>query len=149
MMSRQTNRAGLSGATNLGLWALQILTAVAFLAAGYAKLSGQPMMVATFDKIGAGQWFRYVTGVVEVASAILLLTPRLAPVGALLLVGTMIGGVLAHLLKLGGSPLPAIVLGGFAGIILWGRRGTLRTWLGKPSTPAAPVPHTMPGCSSR
>ena len=65
MMSRQTDRDRVSVARNIGLWALQILTAVAFLAAGYAKLSGQPTMVATFDKIGAGPWFRYVTGVVE------------------------------------------------------------------------------------
>jgi putative oxidoreductase len=44
------------------------------------------MMVETFDKIGIGQWFRYVTGGIEVASAVLLLSPRLTPVGAALLV---------------------------------------------------------------
>ena len=61
------------------------MTAAAFLMAGFGSLSGYPMMVETFDKIGIGQWFRYVTGVIEVASAILLLIPRLAPVGAALL----------------------------------------------------------------
>ena len=51
-----------------------------FVMAGFGSLSGYPMMVETFDKIGIGQWFRYVTGAIEIASAILLLIPRLAPV---------------------------------------------------------------------
>ena len=47
-----------------------------------------------FDKIGVGQWFRYVTGGIEVASAILLLIPRLTPVGDAFLLATMTGAVL-------------------------------------------------------
>ena len=46
--------------------------------------------VSSFDKIGIGQWFRYVTGVIEIASAILLLIPRLTPVGAALFVCTSV-----------------------------------------------------------
>ena len=84
------------------------------------------MMVETFNKIGIGQWFRYVTGGIEVASAILLLIPRLTPVGAALLVCTMTGAVLSHLLLIGGSPVPALVLLCFAAIILWGRFKTLK-----------------------
>ena len=114
-----------SRAKNVALWALQILTAAAFLMAGFGALSGHPMMVETFDKIGIGQWFRYVTGAIEVASAILLLIPRLTPVGAALLVCTMVGAVLNHLV-FGGSPVPALVLLCFAAIILWGRFGTLK-----------------------
>jgi uncharacterized membrane protein YphA (DoxX/SURF4 family) len=113
---------------NIALWVLQVLTAAAYLMAGFAKLSGQPMMVETFDKIGIGQWFRYVTGGVEVASAILLLIPRLTPVGAAILVWTMCGAVLTHLLLIDGSPVPALVLGCFAAIIFWGRRGALEAW---------------------
>ena len=99
--------------------------------AGFAKLSGQPMMVETFDKIGIGQWFRYVTGGIEVASAISLLIPRLSPVGGAILVCTMCGAVLTHLLLIGGSPLPALVLGCFAAIIFWGRFGALKAWLAR------------------
>jgi putative oxidoreductase len=132
-----------SRAKNVALWALQILTAAAFLMAGFAKLSGQPMMVETFDKIGIGQWFRYVTGGIEVASAILLLIPRLTPVGAALLVCTMTGAVMSHLVLIGGSPVPALVLLCFAAIILWGRFGTLKVWIGK--LPAAAVPAPKPG----
>src|ERR1700758_2038870 len=120
-MKAQTGNQGWSRTKNAALWALQILAAAAFFVAGFSKLSGQPMMVETFDKVGIGQWFRYVTGGIEIASAILLLIPRLTPVGAALLVCTMIGAVLTHLVLIGGSPVPALVLLCFAGagIILW------------------------------
>ena len=129
-MKDQTNDPRLSRAKNVALWALQILVAAAFLMAGFAKLSGQPMMVETFDKVGIGQWFRYVTGGIEVMSAILLLIPRFTPVGAALLVCTMTGAVLSHLVLIGGSPAPALVLLCFAAIILWRRFGTLKALLG-------------------
>jgi putative oxidoreductase len=136
MMNGQVKIAGPSVARNVGLWVLQVLTATVFLAAGFATLSGQPMMVETFEKIGVGQWFRYLTGGIEVVSAVLLLIPRLTPIGAALLVGTMAGAVLSHLLVLGGSPVPALVLGCFAALVLWGRFGTLKAWLGGPSARA-------------
>ena len=131
-------RRGRSGV--IALWVVQIALAGMFLLAGGSKLLGAPAMVALFNTIGIGQWFRYVTGVIEVASAILLLIPRLTPVGAALLVCTMTGAVLTHLVLIGGSPVPALVLSCFAAIILWGRFGTLKAWLGKLSAPAVPAP---------
>jgi uncharacterized membrane protein YphA (DoxX/SURF4 family) len=131
MNRRNTSDRG-SKVKNVALWVLQLLTAAAFAMAGYAKLSSDPMMVETFEKIGVGQWFRYVTGGIEIASAVLLLIPRLTPVGALLLLCTMIGAVFTHLVFLGGSPVPAAVLGCFAAIILWGRFGVLKAWLNWP-----------------
>jgi hypothetical protein len=125
-MKELTNNQRPSRAKNVALWALQILTATAFLMAGFGSLSGYPMMVETFEKIGIGQWFRYVTGAIEIASAILLLIPRLSAVGAALLVCTMAGAVLSHLFLIGGSPVPALVLLCFAAIILRGRFGTLK-----------------------
>ena len=142
-MKELSNNHRSSRVKNLVLWALQIVTAAAFLMAGFGTLSGYPMMVETFDKIGIGQWFRYVAGGIEVASAIMLLIPRLTPVGAALLVCTMAGAVLSHLFLIGGSPVAALVLLCFAGIILWGRFGTLKAWLGKLPTPA--VPAAKPG----
>ena len=138
-MKDHTSNQRVSKVKNVAMWALQILTAAAFLMAGFAKLSGQAMMVETFDKVGIGQWFRYVTGTVEVVSAILLLIPRLTPVGAALLVGTMAGAVVTHLGLIGGSPVPALVLGCFAVIILSGRFGTLKALLGKLPAPAVPA----------
>ena len=54
------------------LLAIKILVSVAFLGAGLSKLVGVEMMVATFEKIGFGQWFLYLTGLIEVGSVILL-----------------------------------------------------------------------------
>lgn len=66
-------------------WALKALAGLAFLAAGGAKLVGVAQMVAVFDKIGLGQWFRYVTGVLEVIAAIGLFIPRFSFYSAVLL----------------------------------------------------------------
>ena len=107
---------------NVGLWMLQIGAAGMFLMVGFFKLSGDPRMVGLFDAIGVGQWFRYVTGSLEVLGAILLLTPRLSGLGALMLVGVMLGAVATHLFLVGGSPLGAIILLTVTGVIAWGRR---------------------------
>ena len=107
---------------NVGLWILQIGAAGMFLMVGFFKLSGDPQMVGLFDAIGLGQWFRYVTGSLEVLGAVLLLIPRLSGLGALLLMGVMIGAVPTHLFVVGGSPLLAITLLIVTGIVAWGRR---------------------------
>jgi uncharacterized membrane protein YphA (DoxX/SURF4 family) len=81
-----------------------------FLLAGTLKLTGLPMEVQLFSAIGIGQWFRYVTGSLEVVGAIGLFVPTLAPFAALLLAAVMVGAVITHLFIVGGSPLVAIVL---------------------------------------
>jgi putative oxidoreductase len=93
-----------------GLWAIKALLAIAFAAAGGAKLAGLQPMVAVFDTIGVGQWFRYLTGTIELAGAAALLLPALAGFAALMLTATMAGAALAHLTVLPGSALPALVL---------------------------------------
>jgi putative oxidoreductase len=109
----------------IGAWALQGLVAAAFLAAGSAKLAGIPFMVDLFQQIGLGQWFRVVTGAVEVTGAVALLIPGLASIGALWLGGTMVGAVATHLFVLHTSPVPAIVLGLLNTAILYLRRDEL------------------------
>jgi uncharacterized membrane protein YphA (DoxX/SURF4 family) len=96
-----------------------------FLLAGSSKLLGDPAMVGLFDAIGIGQWFRYLTGLIEVASALALLVPSFAVFGALALVPTMVGAVVTHLFIVGGSPaLPAILLVASA-VVVWARRHQL------------------------
>jgi putative oxidoreductase len=92
-----------------------------FLFAGTLKLFSTPMLVENFAIIGLGQWFRYATGIIEVSSAALLLTPRLAAVGAALLTCTMIGAVIAHLTRLHSSPAVPVVLLVVCVFVLWGR----------------------------
>jgi uncharacterized membrane protein YphA (DoxX/SURF4 family) len=119
-----------SRALNLTIWGVQILAALAFLAAGGSKLSGAPAMVEMFEKIGFGQWFRYVTGAMEVLGAILLVVPKTAAIGGWLLAAVMIGAVgthlviiggSTHLVIIGGSPVPATVLFLLAITVGWNR----------------------------
>lgn len=103
-------------------WSLQVLLALVFLAAGGAKLAGIPMMVQVFDLIGVGQWFRIVTGLVEVAGAVALLIPGAAAFAALWLACTMVGAVLAHLTVLPTPAAPAVLLLALCAFLAWLRR---------------------------
>ena len=109
----------------IALWFTQVAVAGMMLMSGGLKLTGAPELVALFDAIGIGQWFRYVTGGIEVISAVALLVPSLAAFGALLLVPTMVGAVATHLFIVGGSPLPAAVLLTASLAITWARRDQL------------------------
>jgi len=109
----------------VALWLTQIALAGMITLAGGLKLAGVPMMVALFDAIGVGQWFRYLTGSIEVVSAVALLVPSLAPFGALLLIPTMVGAITTHLFIVGGSPVPAAVLLIGSLVIAWARRDQL------------------------
>ncbi len=107
------------------LWGLQVGLAALFLLAGGSKLAGVQAMVALFEAIGVGQWFRYTTGLIEVVSAVALLVPVLVPFGALLLASTMVGAIATHLFIVGGSPaLPGVLLIGLA-VVVWARRDRL------------------------
>jgi len=107
------------------LWVAQIALATMFLAAGGSKLAGAPAMIDLFAAIGFGQWFRYVTGVIEIIAAVALLIPSAAPLGAVLLVATMLGAVTANL-SLGQSPTVPLVLGIVAAAAAWTRRNQLQ-----------------------
>ncbi len=100
-------------------WIVRILLALAFAMAGGSKLAGAPVMVATFDKIGLGQWFRYFTGLTELSGAILLLIPATGLWGALVLLATMCGAVITHVFRIGGNPASAIVLGVLAAFVAY------------------------------
>ena len=113
----------------VALWLTQIALAGMFMLAGGLKLTGAPEMIGLFDAIGVGQWFRYVTGSIEVVSAVALLVPRWAAFGALLLIPTMVGAVFTHLFIVGGSPLMATVLLTGSVSVAWARRDQLASAL--------------------
>jgi putative oxidoreductase len=116
-------RRGRSGV--IALWVVQIALAGMFLLAGGSKLLGAPAMVALFNTIGIGQWFRSVTGLIEVGSAIALLVSSTAVFGALALVPTMIGAVATELFIARDSAVPAAVLLLGAVGVVWARRQEL------------------------
>src|SRR6202051_4412749 len=115
--SLQRGRASL-----IALWVTQVALALMFLMAGGSKLAGVPAMVSLFDAVGVGQWFRYVTGIIEVTSGIALLIPSAAVFGALLLVPTMIGAIITNVFIVPTSPVAPVLLLIGAAAVAWARR---------------------------
>lgn len=100
---------------------VEILLAGIFLLVGGAKLIGRPDMIALFRDIGVGQWFRYVTGTVEVTGAALLVVPVLSIGSAVVLAGVMFSATLIELFVLHRPPVAALAcLGGHA-FVAWAR----------------------------
>ncbi len=106
----------------LTLWILSALVALTFLGAGAAKLAGAAVMVDLFAKVGLGQWFRYFTGLLELAAGIGLLISRYAFYAAILLAMVMVGAFIAHVTVLGSSPAAPVVLFVLTGIIAYLRK---------------------------
>ena len=83
-------------------------------------------MVSLFDQIGVGQWFRYLTGAIEVISGIALLIPSVAMFGALMIVSTILGAIATSVLVTHASPALPILLLMAAVAVAWLRRHQLR-----------------------
>src|SRR5829696_10090191 len=103
------------------LWVLQVLLAIMFAMAGFAKVGGDAAMVEMFATIAIGQWFRYLVGALEIAGALGVLVPRLSGLAALGLLCLMAGATLTNPLVLGASPLLTIGLLAASAVIAWGR----------------------------
>jgi len=135
MTDSQTGQAALKSSESQAeraLWGLQAALFFLFIAAGGTKLLGTDSQIASFEKIGFGQWPRYVVGTLEVAFALALLVPRLVGVAALALTGLMVGAVLTELFLKHENPTFAIVTLIVVGVTAWLRRdraiAVLRTW---------------------
>lgn len=89
------------GALDLALRLVPVLI-LAFAVPG--KFTGDPVAVGVFGQLGVEPAGRYATGVFEAIGLVLLLAPRTAIYGALLVCGLMTGAVAAHLLVLGVAP---------------------------------------------
>lgn len=113
---------GIGRPLNILLWCVQAFLAFVFLNASLGKLRGAPEFLELFSVIGVGQWFRYVTGILELTGVALLLVPRTSRIGAALLATGMLGALTAHLLILHVSPAVPVVLLLLSGFVAWGRR---------------------------
>lgn len=119
---RAPSQDGIGKVLNITLWVLQVAAAAILFMAGVSKLSGTEQMVGLFEKIGIGQWFRFVTGGLEALGSLALLVPPLAGAGALVLGVVMAGAVATHLFVIGGSPAMALGLLLVMTVVAWGRR---------------------------
>jgi putative oxidoreductase len=110
----------------IGFWLLKIVLALLFVMAGTLKLIGLSAMVKTFDLVGLGQWFRYVTGALELLGAGLLVWPTTRALGALLLAAISLGALIAQLAVLHEDAIHAVVLVLILVAIAWACREQLR-----------------------
>lgn len=111
----------------IGDWVLRGGVAFAFLLIGLDKFpSGEnEQWVRFYDQIGIGQWFRYFTGVIEIAGAALVAIPKTARFGLAILAATMAGASLIHIFVMH-HPGNVIITGGpCLGLMAfwWSRRG--------------------------
>ena len=78
-------------------WTLAVLLAVGFTYFGGIKLTGNPGMVQEFAQIGAGQWLRYLTGLLEVSGAMGVLIPGVRFWAALQIATVMAGATFTNI----------------------------------------------------
>jgi uncharacterized membrane protein YphA (DoxX/SURF4 family) len=77
-------------------WVIAALLALAFVAAGLAKLTAQPMMVTEFHLFDFPLAFMYLIGSFELIAAALVLWPRVSTVGAGIITVIMLGALFEH-----------------------------------------------------
>jgi len=105
------------------IWVLRVLLGAAFLMAAYMKLSSNPQMVAEFDSVGLGQWFRYVTGLLELAGGIAILIPATSVIGAGVLLCVDAGAFVAQVFVLHIDWIHCIVIGALLVTVIWLQTG--------------------------
>lgn len=103
--------------------AAKVIAAAVFIPAGIAKLAGIQELVEIFEALGIGQWFRWVTGAIELVAGSLLFVRGCEAMAALVLFFTMIGAILAHLFILGPSAVPAAGLAVICVFLVIAHRG--------------------------
>ncbi|MFR9806741.1 DoxX family protein [Pseudonocardia sp. RS010] len=95
---------------------------------GAPKLFGEATAVLAFDAIGAGDWFRYLIGALEVVGGIALMVPMLAGLAAACFVVLMTGAVFFQVAVIGTAEYvyTPIVLGLLFALIARVRRDEIR-----------------------
>lgn len=98
------------------MWILQIILIAMFTMAALSKITNSQALVDQFNKLNLPQWFRIITGWVEVIGSVLLIigfwSLTSAVLGTLLFIVVGIGGILSHIRSKDNmkGTLPIIVL---------------------------------------
>jgi len=111
-----------SSFTKFAIWILRALVSLLFVAAATMKLTSQPQMVAEFQTVGLGQWFRYLTGALELVGGIAVLAPRSSILGAAILLLVDIGAFFAQIAILHMDWIHTIVIGALIGLLIYLQR---------------------------
>jgi uncharacterized membrane protein YphA (DoxX/SURF4 family) len=119
------NEASSGRVKTITVWVLRVLVGAMFILAGFMKLSGQPMMVAEFDTVGLGQWFRYFTGALELVFGIGVLVPRYSVISAIMLLLIDIGAFIAQVTVLHMDWIHTIIIGAVIAVTIYLQRDGL------------------------
>jgi putative oxidoreductase len=99
---------------------LRVMLGLAFLAIAAVKLTGSLQTPQMFENIGWGQWFRYFTGALDLIGTVLVLLPRSAFYGALILMCTVgFAVILTFTGRIQDSPLAPLALTVIAASVAW------------------------------
>ena len=109
----------------VALWVAQAVLALQLASGGVLKLTGDAAMVDLFTDIGAGQWFRYAVGLIELAGAVGLLIPRLCGLAALGVTALLVGATVTNV-AIGVAPWLPLVLLLVAATVAYARRSQIR-----------------------
>jgi uncharacterized membrane protein YphA (DoxX/SURF4 family) len=99
--SLQRNEMKMTATVKILSWVLRITAAVILGQTLFFKFAAAPESVYIFTKVGAEPWGRIGSGIVELVSALLLLTPRFTWLGSVIALGVMAGAIFSHLTVLG------------------------------------------------
>jgi uncharacterized membrane protein len=111
------------------LMTLQVVLALFYgIVSAAPKLFGVSAAADSFDKIGFGDWFMYLTGALELAGAVALLVPVLYQVGAIAMIGMMICATITQITVFDGdnAATPVVLILPLA-VIAWARRDSTRS----------------------
>lgn len=78
------------------LWILAVMLIRVFVPAGMDKFDPSGGWARAFAVWGYPVWFRFLIGALEVAAVLLLVWPRTAAYGAVLIIVVMVGGMGTH-----------------------------------------------------
>jgi putative oxidoreductase len=111
------------GIRNGSAWVLSVLLTLAFMIAAIPKLVGAHAWIVKFINWGYPRWFPLAVGALELLGGALLLIPRLARYGAIVLAFIMVGAGYTHLANGEGLQVlrPVIVLL-LIGTVFWLRK---------------------------
>lgn len=82
-------------------WICRIVAAIILAQTLFFKFSGSQESVYIFETLGVEPWGRWAAGLAELVTAVLLVIPRTAWLGAAAGVGVMLGAIASHVGKLG------------------------------------------------
>jgi|SRR5215813_5194254 len=102
---------------HLRRWLPRLALALLFFFVGKSKFGSQSGWTRIFEQIGFGQWFRYLTGGLQMVGAVAILVPRIFLWGIAILAGTMLGAIAAWVFLLG-APFNAIFPAALLAVLL-------------------------------